>query len=282
MIHIFGNISISASAISLLTSKHIPVYFYSKKWGKFKGCLITPHCKSNGTLLIKQFEAYHNKNKRLSFARGFLEGAKKSMEITLNQNIGHYDLSANDIPELMGKESNLWKYYYSSLKGRFKYFSFEKREYRPPKDEINAMISLGNSILYNVILSKIYESSLNPTISYLHEIMRYRDSLIYDISEIFKPIFVGRFVVLLVNKRIIRDEHFTVGENGKGVYLNEKGFKVFLSQFNNNLEKTFYSPRYKRKISNKTFIKYECHNLISALMNNKKYVPLILNKGVMK
>ena len=82
IIHIFGNITLSSSAINLLTSKHIPVYFY-KRNGKFKGYLVTPHYKNDGVILIKQFEAYYDKDRRLSIARSFLEGAKKSMMIVL-------------------------------------------------------------------------------------------------------------------------------------------------------------------------------------------------------
>jgi len=162
------------------------------------------------------------------------------------------DFDVNNHSELLGKESNLWKIFYAGLKSKLKYFSFEKREYNPPKDEVNALISFGNSVLYSVILSKIYETGLNPKISYLHEVMKYRDSLIFDISEIFKPLLVGRLIINLVNKRIIREEHFISKDNK--VYLNDEGIKTFLYHFDKNLERTFYFSKYKRNISNKTFI----------------------------
>lgn len=283
MIHIFGNVTLSSGAISLLTAKNIPVYFYNRN-GKFKGYLMTPHYKSDGIILIKQFEAYYNKNRRLSIAKSFLKGAKKSMMIVLKndkdslEKIKNIDFEANNHSELLGKESNLWKIFYSSLRSQLKYFSFERREYNPPKDEVNALISFGNSVLYSTILSKIYETGLNPKISYLHEIMRYRDSLIFDISEIFKPLFVGKFILYLINKRIIREEHFISKEDR--VYLNDEGIKTFLYHFDKNLEKTFHFPKYKRNISNKTLIKYECYNLINALLNNEDYTPLILKEGL--
>ncbi len=96
--------------------------------------------------------------------------------------------------------------------------------------------------------------------------------------KIFKPLFVGKFILYLINKRIIREEHFISKEDR--VYLNDEGIKTFLYHFDKNLEKTFHFPKYKRNISNKTLIKYECYNLINALLNNEDYTPLILKEGL--
>jgi CRISPR/Cas system-associated endonuclease Cas1 len=48
-------------------------------------------------------------------------------------------------------------------------WAFERRVRRPPDNEVNALISFGNSVLYTVCLSEIYRTQLTPTISYLHE-----------------------------------------------------------------------------------------------------------------
>ncbi len=53
----FGNVTLYSGAISLLTAKNIPVYFYNRN-ERYKGYLMTPHYKSDGIILIKQFEAY--------------------------------------------------------------------------------------------------------------------------------------------------------------------------------------------------------------------------------
>ena len=71
---------------------------------------------------------------------------------------------------------------------------FERRVKRPPDNMVNALISLFNSMLYGKVVSEIYKTQLNPTISYLHEPFNKRFSLALDISEIFKPLIVDRFI----------------------------------------------------------------------------------------
>ena len=67
----------------------------------------------------------------------------------------------------------------------------------PPDNEVNALISFGNSHLYTVCLGELYRTQLTPTISYLHEPGARRFSLALDLSEIFKPLIVDRAIFRL-------------------------------------------------------------------------------------
>ena len=88
-----------------------------------------------------------------------------------------------DIETLMGIEGRIRKTYYKSFNEIFKNrFTFGKREKRPPKDPINALISFGNSIMYTNVLKEIYKTQLDPTISFLHEPSTKRFSLSLDIA----------------------------------------------------------------------------------------------------
>ena len=70
------------------------------------------------------------------------------------------------------------------------------------------MISYCNSLLYTKILSEIYKTQLNPTISYLHQPGTNRFSLSLDISEIFKPLIVDRMIFAMLNKNQITQDDF--------------------------------------------------------------------------
>lgn len=87
------------------------------------------------------------------------------------------------------------------------------------------MISFGNSLLYSTALSEIYNTQLNPTISYLHEPGERRFSLSLDITELFKPLIVDRLIFYLVNKRIIQKSDFR--EDLNGVIFTENGKRHF-------------------------------------------------------
>lgn len=70
----------------------------------------------------------------------------------------------------MGIEGNIRKKYYEAWSVIINQeIEFEKRVMHPPDNMINSLISFVNSLIYSKILTEIYHTQLNPTISYLHE-----------------------------------------------------------------------------------------------------------------
>ena len=70
----------------------------------------------------------------------------------------------------MGIEGNIRKSYYSAWNIIVdQEINFDKRVIHPPDNMINSLISFVNSLIYSKVLSEIYKTQLNPTISYLHE-----------------------------------------------------------------------------------------------------------------
>lgn len=135
---------------------------------------------------------------------------------------------------------------------------------------INCLISFGNSLLYTNTLSEIYHTQLNPTISYLHEPSERRFSLSLDLSEIFKPILVDRIIFKLVNNRMLGEEDFLDELNF--CYLNDRGRRTFLAEWDEKLRTTIKHPLLKRKVSYQRLIRLECYRLIKHLLGDKPYV----------
>src|SRR5699024_4289168 len=114
------------------------------------------------------------------------------------------------ITELMGIEGNIRKQYYSAWNTIVNQeINFEKRVMHPPDNMINSLISYVNSLIYTKVLSEIYHTQLNPTISYLHEPGTRRYSLCLDLSEIFKPLLGDRLIFSLLNRKQITEDSFT-------------------------------------------------------------------------
>ena len=67
---------------------------------------------------------------------------------------------------------------------------------------IRTLISYVNTLVYTKVLSAIYNTQLNPTVSYLNEPGSRRFSLSLDIAEIFKPIIGDRLIFSLLNKNV--------------------------------------------------------------------------------
>jgi CRISPR-associated protein Cas1 len=182
--------------------------------------------------------------------------------------------SHKDIPSLMNTEGRIREFYYNRFPDilRDDFFRMIKREKRPPSNAINALISYGNSLMYSVVLSEIYKTQLDPTISYLHEPSTSRFSLSLDISEIFKPLIVDSIIFSLVNKNVLRKEDFDIELDY--TYLSESGRKKFLKVFDEKLNSTIKHRSLKRNVSYRYLIRLECYKLIKHLLGDKVYTPL--------
>ena len=124
--------------------------------------------------------------------------------------LGHIVGFNRDINELMGVEGNIRQQYYAAWNVIVNQeIDFKKRVMHPPDNMINSLISYVNSLIYAKILSEVYHTQLNPTISYLHEPGVRRYSLCLDVSEIFKPLIGDRLIFSLLNRNQITEESFT-------------------------------------------------------------------------
>ncbi|HEL3286164.1 TPA: type I-B CRISPR-associated endonuclease Cas1, partial [Clostridioides difficile] len=198
-IHIYGEVDLNTKLINYISKYGVMLHFYNY-YGYYSGTYYPRKKNVSGFSLVCQSACYLDKNERLYLAKSFVESA--SYHILRNMRYYKVDESLIDtikdelndlndvkeISELMGKEGRIRKTYYKSFNQILKDdFEFYKREKRPPKDSVNALMSLGNSIMYTNVLSEIYKTQLDPTISFLHEPSTKRFSLSLDIAEIFKP-----------------------------------------------------------------------------------------------
>jgi CRISPR-associated protein Cas1 len=138
----------------------------------------------------------------------------------------------------------------------------------------NCLISFGNSLVYSTVLTEIYNTQLNPTISYLHEPFERRFSLALDLSEIFKPLLADRVIFKLINKRIIGTKHFRKELNY--TLLNETGRKLFLQHYDEKLKTTIKHRELRRNVSFQRLVRLECYKLIKHLLGMKKYEPFVI------
>jgi len=277
-IYALGSLSITSKAISLLAKEGVCIHFFNR-YGYYVGSFYPRETLISGDLIVRQVEHYLDRDKRLFLARCFVEGAVRNMQKVLTPYGLSLDFDVNldevkSIQELMGFEALARQNYYSLFEEILKDFEFGGRSRRPPKNEINAMISFGNSLLYSTIISELYHTQLNPTISYLHEPFERRFSLALDMAEIFKPFIVDRLIFYLINKRIIKAEDFN--RDLDCVLLNERGYRKFIKAYNEKLESTIKHRQLKRNVSYQRLIRLECYKLIKHLLGVEKFKPLVI------
>lgn len=284
-IHFFSEIDLNSKFINYISQYDIILNFYNY-YGFYSGSYYPRKKNVSGFLIVEQAMAYKDNEERLFFAKSFIDSAihhiLRNMRNYPSIPAEYYERinverdnmnNSNTIHELMGAEGRTRKLYYETFKYILKNdFGFENRNRRPPKDPLNALISFGNGVMYTAILSEIYQTQLDPTISYLHEPSTKRFSLILDISEIFKPLIVDSIIFSLINNRRINNSDFN---NEDGVcFLNEKGKKKFITEFERKMSTSIKHRKLKRSVSYRQFIKLEAYKIIKHLIKDEKYVPL--------
>lgn len=134
---------------------------------------------------------------------------------------------------------------------------------------INSLISFVNSLIYSKVLSEIYKTQLNPTISYLHEPGVRRFSLCLDISEVFKPLIGDRLIFSLLNRRQITEDSFTKELNF--LHLKKESSRLIAQELEKSLKKTIMHKELGRQVSYQYLMRLEAYKLIKHLIGEKQY-----------
>lgn len=178
--------------------------------------------------------------------------------------------STESIEELMGIEGNIRKHYYKSWNIIVdQEIHFEKRVMHPPDNMINSLISFVNSLIYSKVLSEVYHTQINPTISYLHEPGVRRYSLCLDIAEVFKPLIGDRLIFSLLNRKQITEDSFTKELNF--LHLKKESSRLIAKELEERLKKTIMHKELERQVSYQYLIRLEVYKLIKHLIDEKEY-----------
>ena len=288
-LYLYGELDLNTRLLNFLTQKHIPFHVFNY-YGYYAGSYYPREYLNSGSLLVKQVQHYESLTKRMPLAHEFVASAVFNMlrilryhtnrgkdclaQIEAMEAIFTESQTAQNTNELMGYEGIIRDTYYTAFNTILELkIPFEKRVRRPPDNPINAVISFGNSMMYTACLTEIYRTQLNPTISFLHEPGERRFSLSLDLAEIFKPLIVDRIIFRLFNRRQLNEsKHFE--SNIDGCYLNEKGRKLFIAAFDEQLKQTVSHRKLKRHVSYQRLIRLECYKLIKHLVEMETYQAL--------
>lgn len=283
-IYVMTEFDFNTSLLNFLSQFGILVHFFNY-YGFYTGTYYPKEQLVSGKLLVKQVENYINPEKRVKIAKAFIEAASyniyrnlsyynnrgKDLKEYMNQidSLRNQIMKCKDVSELMGIEGNIRKVYYESWNIIInEEIAFDKRVKNPPDNAINSFISYVNTIIYTRVLSEIYKTQLNPTISYLHEPSERRFSLSLDVAEIFKPIIADRLIFSMFNKKQITESDFEEGLNF--LYIKENARREITKQIDMKLQTTIKHRTLGRDVSYEYLMRLELYKLIKYLLGEEE------------
>jgi CRISP-associated protein Cas1 len=284
-IHCYNYTQMDTNVMQLLAKNEIPVHIYGYHTN-YIGSFLSKETLPNGKLLVKQVRAYSSAPERLTIAKAFLHGASanliRNMKYYLRRDLGNTNLldeveklaiqidTANSIPELLGIEGNIRQRWYRFLDDLLAdEYKMMERNYRPPDNPANAVLSFLNMMVYTTVNTELYRTQLNPTVGFLHEGGRHQYPLAYDIAEIFKPLLSDALLITLFRKGILKVDDFE--ESLNGCYLNEQGRPKVVRAFEARLRTSVQHRKLNRSVSYRYLIRLECYKLIKHLLNGDPY-----------
>ena len=128
-----------------------------------------------------------------------------------------------------------------------KAFYFHGRNRRPPLDNVNALLSFAYSLLAHDCASALEGVGLDAYVGYLHRDRPGRESLALDLMEELRPCFADRFVLTLINNRVLKASDFDFRESG-AVLLTDAGRRTFLQKWQERKKETITHPFLEEKM----------------------------------
>ncbi len=285
-IYLLAKIDLDSYSMSFIANNNILLHFFSA-YQSFRGNFFPNSSNSvnkSGFVLLQQLRAFDDEKHRLYIAKKITEGhilngaancKRYDVEFDTDNYLSALE-KAQNIGEVMASEGAFKKNYYQSWNQIIKNkrsFKFTTRSKRPPTDKLNSMISYLNTRIYNIVLSEIYKTELDPRIGFLHE-PNYRSiSLHLDIAEIFKPIIADNIIFTMLNKNEITAKDFKT-DSGRIRFTNDAIKKVEMKIINKLTQQTTIG---KQKLTWRQVIRREVNQLKKTICEYSEYDPFILS-----
>ena len=290
---LFGNVQLTTQAMAFMLAEGIEVSFLSTN-GRFRGRL-APIDSKNVPLRLAQYEQYHNGDFRLSVARRIvgnkikngrsllLKFRRSHPEAELDKEIQHLEAMVGTldkqttIPALMGVEGESAATYFRAYGKMFlKDLQFSSRTRRPPRDPINALLSLGYVMLTNEATGILAAHGLDVYIGFLHEIDYGRPSLALDLVEEFRQPVVDRFALSLANRLVFTNEDFD-DKGEEGVFLKKNSCKRYFALYDRMMTASFKDRGSGQEVSFRSLLRRQTQRMMKCILSQEDYESFLMN-----
>jgi CRISPR-associated protein Cas1 len=298
-LNLMGNIQVTTQVTQLLCESGIPVCYFSQG-GWFYG-ITTGMATKNVFLRQAQFGLAGEPWFCLKLARRLVGGKIRNQRTMLLRN--HTEPpeiclrqmkemalradAAGSAEELLGIEGNAARLYFGAFDGMLKAgeqaetpagfrLDFEGRNRRPPRDPVNALLSLGYSMLTKDLTIACYAVGFDPMMGYYHQPRFGRPALALDLMEPFRPLIVDSAVINAVNTRMVTAGDFM--RSGDAVALTPGGRKSFYHAYELRMDTLVTHPIFEYRVSYRRLLEVQARLLGRVLEGEIGDYPVFVTR----
>jgi len=171
---------------------------------------------------------------------------------------------ADTMNTLLGIEGMAAALYFENFGGMLKnkedfMFDFLSRNRRPPRDAVNALLSMGYSMLCKELTGICHAVGLDPFLGVMHQPRYGRPALALDIMEEFRPLIADSVAVSLINRGELNKNDFLF--SSAGVHLNEQGRRAFWESYNRRMDTEISHPQFEYKMSYRRMLEVQARQM---------------------
>lgn len=268
----FGYTGASPALMGYCADRNISIVFLTMS-GRFLARVIG---KSRGNVILRKKQYSISEDEKISalVARNFIIGKiynskwileRMTREYPLRIDVQQFKATSQHLSEIIGSVRECedleilrgWegqaaisynKLFDQMILQQKEDFYFKLRSRRPPIDNVNAMLSFAYTLLANDTAAALESVGLDAYVGFLHRDRPGRISLALDVMEELRGVYADKFVLSLINKKIVNKDDFFKKENG-AVIMTDDARKKFLVAWQNKKQEKITHPYLGEKIT---------------------------------
>jgi CRISPR-associated protein Cas1 len=296
-VNLMGNVQVSTQAVQALCEAGIPVCYFSQG-GWFYGITTGLNTKNVFTRRA-QFRLAEQEWFATAFARKLVSGKIRNQRTMLQRNhvepegaalaglkrMAESAEQADSLEQLLGIEGAAARIYFGAFAGMIKAeapdgdgfaFDFNGRNRRPPRDPVNALLSLAYSLLAKDLTVTCYAVGFDPYIGFYHQPRFGRPALALDLMEPFRPLIADSAVLSAINTRMVTPSDFV--KAGPSVALSQAGRKGFFRAYELRMDSLVTHPLFEYRVSYRRLLEIQARLLARYLDGEIADYPVFVTR----
>ncbi len=264
----FGYMGASPGLMKLCMDNNVSLSFMTPQ-GRFIG-RVQGATRGNVLLRKKQYSLSEDENVTLHLAKLFITGkvfnSRSILQRYIRDNGADEEVEsavkqldwrrkrvmlAENIDILRGEEGNAANTYFDVFDHLILHqkddFPFNGRSRRPPKDEVNAMLSFVYTLIANDMAAALESVGLDPYVGFRHTLRPGRISLALDMMEELRAYLGDRLVLSMINRKQVTKKDF-IRQGDESFVMTDDCRKELLTTWQKRKKEMIEHPYLKEKI----------------------------------